>query len=49
MLEAVQGRVHATSPRRVKWGYGYFPSLVAAVWLMVRSGRLQVKQAFDAA
>ena len=28
MLEAVQGRVEATAPKRVKWGYAYFPKLV---------------------
>lgn len=28
MLEPVQGRVEATTPKRVKWGYAYFPQLV---------------------
>lgn len=28
MVEAVQGRVEATVPKRVKWGYGYYPTLV---------------------
>lgn len=28
MVETVEGRVEATAPKRVKWGYGYFPSLV---------------------
>jgi hypothetical protein len=28
MVEIVQGRVDATAPRRVKWGYAYYPELV---------------------
>lgn len=28
MGETVQGRVDATAPKRVKWGYGYFDRLV---------------------
>ena len=28
MVETVQGRVEATAPKRVKWGYAYFPTLV---------------------
>ena len=28
MLEPVQGRVAATAPKRVKWGFAYFPKLV---------------------
>ena len=27
MLEPVQGRVEATSPKRVKWGFAYYPQL----------------------
>lgn len=28
MVETVKGRVEATVPKRVKWGYGYFPAMV---------------------
>ncbi|MEO5578981.1 MAG: hypothetical protein ABIR25_08040 [Sphingomicrobium sp.] len=28
MVETVQGRVEATVPKRVKWGYAYYPMLV---------------------
>lgn len=28
MVETVQGRVEATAPRRIKWGYAYYPMLV---------------------
>ncbi|MEO7411300.1 MAG: hypothetical protein ABIU10_08275 [Sphingomicrobium sp.] len=28
MVETVQGRVEPTTPKRVKWGYGYYPTLV---------------------
>ena len=28
MVETVQGRVEATAPKRVKWGYAYYPALV---------------------
>jgi hypothetical protein len=28
MVEIVQGRVDSTEPRRVKWGYAYYPELV---------------------
>lgn len=27
-METVQGRVDATAPKRVKWGYAYYPKLV---------------------
>ena len=28
MVETVQGRIDATAPQRVKWGYAYYPLLV---------------------